>query len=243
MAKPYKLSEEIKLFIVKQKGTNPGLSCRGLIPLVREHFQVSLSKSLINNVLKKANLSSPVGKRGEKKPINFKQPLEIQRVRKEEEEFIENGGCFFLKLADLKLCLSAHVFGKEASLDALIQYCKQSIQSIPSKMKEYLLRLNSYVQVNFFPSAYEFLDFSAMQERFYCLWARKMKNGGLLQVQFLCPQGFPWRNDIVWQEDLSYAVDRVNESRIFASQKEQVWINPKVEILPANLPPYPSLSP
>ncbi len=49
MAKYYKLNEEIKQFIIQQKKADPELSCRNLVPLVKEHFQISLSKSLINN--------------------------------------------------------------------------------------------------------------------------------------------------------------------------------------------------
>jgi len=230
MANPYKLKPEIKQFIIEQKRTNPGLSCRSLIPLIREHFQINLSKSLINNVIKQNNLSGPVGRRRIKEPIIFKQPFEIHIVRK--EELIENGGCFFLEVADIKLSLSTQVFKKELTVDSLIQYCKQAVQSLPSEVKEYLLRLNSYVQNNFFPSVYQFLDFSAMQERFYSLWAKTAKKGELLEIKFFYPRRFPWQNDIVWHEDLSYAANRVNESRVFSHQKELIWLNPYPEILP-----------
>ncbi|MFH1678860.1 MAG: hypothetical protein ABH914_04505, partial [Candidatus Omnitrophota bacterium] len=74
---------------------NPGISCRGLVPLIKEQFQVELSKSLISNVIKQNNLSSPVGRGGQK----------IKKTVKEEGEFIENGGFFFLKAAELKLSL------------------------------------------------------------------------------------------------------------------------------------------
>ena len=48
MAKHYKLTEEIKQFIIAQKKANLKLSCRTLTSLIQERFQVTLSKSLIN---------------------------------------------------------------------------------------------------------------------------------------------------------------------------------------------------
>jgi len=74
-----------------------------------------------------------------------------------------------------------------------------------------------------------------MQERFYHLWANIKRGEGILEIQFLCSEGFAWKNDIVWQEDLIYAVDRVNASRVFTQEKELLWISSKLEILPANL--------
>ena len=297
MTHPYKLTEEIKQFIIKQKSQNPKLSCRGLIPLIREHFQVSLSKSLINNVVKQNNLSSPK---------EFILPL--KRVT----GFIENAGYFFLRAADLELSLTPHLaenlsvylpnlsqqslqgaiealtfmpifkdrkdlwlfMGKEISLDGIYQYSKQLAQIPLSELNKALTKsgfkcklnkinelhqqcleqLSSFVQVNFFPSAYQFLDFPAMQERFYSLWARVKRSSQFLEVQFFYPEGFAWQNDIVWQEDLAYAINRVNEARIFTpletpigqqpemksltgftQGKEQIRINTQVEILPAEL--------
>ena len=68
MAKYCKLNEEIKQFIIQQKKANPELSCRGMISLIKERFQVNLSKSLINNVIKEQNLSGPVEEGGKKRP-------------------------------------------------------------------------------------------------------------------------------------------------------------------------------
>ena len=112
MSDPYKLKPPIKQFIIEKKRANPKLSCRKLIPLIRQRFQVSLSKSLINSVIKQNNLSSPVGRKGvkkkgikeEKEKIIARMPVEIRVVRKE-RAFIEHGGSIFLKLADFKLSL------------------------------------------------------------------------------------------------------------------------------------------
>ncbi len=339
MANPYKLTEEVKQFIIQQKKQNPKLSCRGLIPLIRKHFRVSLSKSLINNVIKQNNLSSPARKRKkeepaikegpvipekkeepaikegpvipEKKeepaikegPVIPQQPIGTQEVKKKEEKFIlplkkdtgfiDNGGYLFLKAVDLKLSLTLHLaenlsvyfpnlstqslqrmiealafmplfknrsslwlfIGKEISLDGIYQYSKQLVQislaelnnalmksgfnyklnEINELHKRYLQGLSSYVQVNFFPSAYQFLEFPTMQERFYSLWANIKRTDKFLDIQFFYPDGFRWRNDIVWREDLSYAVNKVNESRIFTQEEEQIRVSSQVEILPANL--------
>ncbi len=84
MANPYKLKREIEQFIINQKQQNPGLSCRGLIPLVSGHFQINLSKSLINKVLKQNSLSSPVGRRREQPQKVSIQPIEAQAIANED---------------------------------------------------------------------------------------------------------------------------------------------------------------
>jgi len=292
MTSPYKLKHEIKQFIIKQKKNSPELSCRNLVPLIREKFQISLSKSLINKVIKENNLSSPIGRRGTKQESIFVQPPETKQFKKE-RGLVENGGCFFLKFANLKLSLisiladnlsgqfpdlskqdlqviieaSAFIdlfknkkslwlfIGQEVSLVSLEQYSKQfnkipfveldnvliklgishNINEINKLHKECLQKLSSYAQENFFPSAYQFLDFPAMQERFYNLVANIKRANRVLEIQFLCPETFVWKNDIVWQEDLSYAVKKVNESRIFTLEKELILVNPKLEILPSDL--------
>jgi len=287
MAEAYKLSKEIEEFIVNQKKQNLNLSCRGLIPLIRSHFKVSLSKSLINKVIKQNQLSSPVGRRGSKQPVLIKKPVEPQELIKE-KELMEMGGCFFLKAADLKLCLIARLadnllsffpdfsrstlqklievsifmplfrdkdslwilVGKGISSSVIEQYLKL-LEKVPFEQikielakvkinsnfndnkelhKKCLQYLNSYVQENFFPAAYQFLDFNAMQERFYCLWA-KIKKGEFLEVRFFYKNDFPWKNDLVWKEDLSYAANKVNEVRVFTQEKELLWMDSKPEIL------------
>lgn len=86
----YKLTPDIIEFIISQKKSNVLLSCRGLIPLVCEKFNITLSKSLISSVLKSANLNGRVGRR---------------KIKEKPAEFIINGGLVFLKAADLKLSL------------------------------------------------------------------------------------------------------------------------------------------
>lgn len=109
MANYYKLTEEIKTFILHQKIADPNLSCRKLVNLIFEHFQVKLSKSLINTVIKENDLSKPVGRGRIKKRIIFRQPIEAPTapITRKEVEFMENGGCFFLKMADIRLSLTS----------------------------------------------------------------------------------------------------------------------------------------
>jgi hypothetical protein len=295
MTKYCKLNEEIKQFIIQQKKTNPKLSCRGLTSLIKERFQVNLSKSLINNVIKQSNLSSPVGRRRTKEAIVLKKPAERQIIR-QEAEFMENGGFFFLKAADLKLGLTSQLaevlsgyspdlskeshqaitealiysplfknkeslwllIGKEVPQENLTQYSQQLIQVPFQELKglvaklginhnlneinglwhKCLLRLNSYI-VHFFPPEYQFLDFLAMQERFYCLPARLERKGGLRIIQLFYPKGFFWLNDIIWQEGFSYAANRVNEAKIFTPEKEQIWISPQVQFPEGNAFSHP----
>jgi hypothetical protein len=63
----YKVKTEIKNFILEQKKKQPVLSCRGLAALVQEKFQIKVSKSSINSLIKEAGLSMPVGRRRKKR--------------------------------------------------------------------------------------------------------------------------------------------------------------------------------
>jgi len=58
----YKLKEEVVSYILDQKRHHPALSCRGMVGQVRQVFDVDVSKSSINAVIKAAQLSSPVGR-------------------------------------------------------------------------------------------------------------------------------------------------------------------------------------
>ena len=72
----YKFKEEVVDFIVRQKRDNPHLSCRRLTDIVSQEFQIQVSKSSVNAILKNAQLSSPVGRRPfmEKKSRSFQIP-------------------------------------------------------------------------------------------------------------------------------------------------------------------------
>jgi hypothetical protein len=63
----YKLNTEIKNFILEQKKNQPALSCRKLAALAQEKFQIKISKSSINSIIKEAGLSMPVGRRRKKR--------------------------------------------------------------------------------------------------------------------------------------------------------------------------------
>lgn len=103
MSKPYKLKEEIVQFIIERKKADPTLSCRKFVSLVRENHQVTLSKSLINNIIKQNGISSRVGRRGSEIQTSDRtiEPPLIQS----KEALIKNCGYFFLKIADSKLKL------------------------------------------------------------------------------------------------------------------------------------------
>jgi hypothetical protein len=59
----HKLKPEIRNFIIKQKEINHQLSCRKLSAMVYEKFQIKVSKSHINAVIKEKGLSSNVGRK------------------------------------------------------------------------------------------------------------------------------------------------------------------------------------
>ena len=95
---------------------------------------------------------------------------------------------------------------------------ERNINEINMLYKECLLCLNRQVQRLFLPSVYQFLDFSAMCERFYSLIARIARKDTVITVQFLYPVSFKAIHDIVWQEDFKSAVSVLNKERIFTPE-------------------------
>lgn len=68
----YKFKQEVVDFILQQKKDDPSLSCRRLTVIVQERFQVEVSKSSVNAVLKENSLSNSVGRQSKiKPPKNF----------------------------------------------------------------------------------------------------------------------------------------------------------------------------
>lgn len=62
MGRAYKLSTEIKDFILAQKKADPHLSCRALSILIKDKFNKGISKSRVNTLLKAQGLSRNVGR-------------------------------------------------------------------------------------------------------------------------------------------------------------------------------------
>ena len=58
----HKLKKEVIEFVIKQKEMNPSIGCRNLVDVVYNKFNIKISKSSINSVLKNSCLSSPVGR-------------------------------------------------------------------------------------------------------------------------------------------------------------------------------------
>jgi hypothetical protein len=78
----HKLKPEIRNFIIKQKEINPLLSCRKLSAMINEKFQIKVSKSHVNAVIKKKGLSSGVGRKPKpKKGIIEASDLGIYMLR------------------------------------------------------------------------------------------------------------------------------------------------------------------
>jgi len=71
----HKLKPEVLNFIIENKENNPALSCRDLTYLILEKLQVKVSKSSINAILKKNNLSMPIGRRRKLKKKKFNLPV------------------------------------------------------------------------------------------------------------------------------------------------------------------------
>ncbi|MDP2905664.1 MAG: helix-turn-helix domain-containing protein, partial [Candidatus Omnitrophota bacterium] len=66
MANGYKITPEITNFIIDKKKNKPTLSCRVISTLIEKKYQTPLSKSTINEIIKQAGLSLPIGRRSEK---------------------------------------------------------------------------------------------------------------------------------------------------------------------------------
>lgn len=79
MGVTYKLEPKIKDFILEQKNNDPALGCRRISELITDKFQVNISKSSINYIIKEAGLSMPVGRRQKKKSgLNPQAKLEMK---------------------------------------------------------------------------------------------------------------------------------------------------------------------
>ncbi|MEI8013140.1 MAG: hypothetical protein WCI27_11805, partial [Candidatus Omnitrophota bacterium] len=78
MGVTYKLRKDVVDLIIDKKKEEPSLSCRKIVAIVRETFQLDVSKSSINAVIKEYNLSNPVGRASSKNffiPKNKKEQL------------------------------------------------------------------------------------------------------------------------------------------------------------------------
>ncbi|MCD4780112.1 MAG: hypothetical protein K8S27_06130 [Candidatus Omnitrophica bacterium] len=63
----HKLKKEVVDYIVNAKKENPSSGCRALAELASKEFEIKISKSSVNTILKKALLSNQVGRRFQKK--------------------------------------------------------------------------------------------------------------------------------------------------------------------------------
>lgn len=83
----YKLKTEIKDYILEEKNNKPILSCRSLVSLIESRFQIKVSKSSINAVIKESGLSMPVGRRCKKRrrkaQISITLPLQLENKQVE----------------------------------------------------------------------------------------------------------------------------------------------------------------
>lgn len=73
----HKLKDEVVSFIIAQKKSDPRAGVRQLAALTSEKFQIKVSKSSVNEVLKRSSLSSSVGRRaaGTARPEKFAIPV------------------------------------------------------------------------------------------------------------------------------------------------------------------------
>jgi transposase len=65
----YKLRPEIQEFIISQKRSVPQINSKALIARIKEKYNVSLSNSYINQLLREAGISNPRGRRKGKQPL------------------------------------------------------------------------------------------------------------------------------------------------------------------------------
>ena len=91
----HKLKPDIKDYVIVSKKNNPDLSCRKLSAMILGKFQMKLSKSSINALLKASGLSLPVGRR---RKARRRAALEAKGL-----------GAVLLKVADCLIGGSAHI--------------------------------------------------------------------------------------------------------------------------------------
>jgi hypothetical protein len=134
----------------------------------------------------------------------------------------ENLSQYSRKLAQIPLAELGPVFTR---LDL-----SSNINDINELYKKCLFWLSSSVQEQFFPTVYQFLDFSTMYSRFYSLFARVQKRADLYAIQLFYPEGFAWVQDIVWQEDFVYVAKRINDEKILTASGEKIWLENSVKL-------------
>lgn len=113
----YKLNSEVTSFIIQEKRFDSLLSCRRIVSLVEEKFQIKISKSSVNSLIKEMGLSMPVGRRCNPKR-NKIEALEL--------------GIIFLKAAD-------YLVGGSHYITELVRKQIPSLITRPQSNTEYLL--------------------------------------------------------------------------------------------------------
>ena len=63
MGTVYKIRQEVKDFIISTRKEHHSFSCRILAELVADKFHITISKSYVNTILKKAKLNGPLGRK------------------------------------------------------------------------------------------------------------------------------------------------------------------------------------
>lgn len=71
----YKLEAKIKDFILEKKKSDSNLSCRKLATLILDKFEIEISKSSVNSLVKNTGLSMPVGRRRKKRRHRAEMPV------------------------------------------------------------------------------------------------------------------------------------------------------------------------
>ena len=77
----HKLKKDVIDFILNSKRDNPKLGCRKLAEIASEKFEIKISKSSVNSIIKSQNLSNSVG-RPKKPKVEKKKKFEIPTDRK-----------------------------------------------------------------------------------------------------------------------------------------------------------------
>lgn len=125
MKAPYKIKTEIKDFILEQKKANSALSCRSLVVFVQNEFQIKMSKSSINSIIKEAGLSMPVGRRGKKRRRKVKITPKIEIMSKiqelSEEKKLLSGPAALPQLQELSQSEPVSILAPEPVIEPQIQ--------------------------------------------------------------------------------------------------------------------------
>lgn len=146
----YKLKPEIRDYIIKIQSEKPNFGCRKLSALLSDKFQINVSKSSINYVIKSAGLSKPVGRRPKLRRGFSEQEIEgTGEILLKAVDLLVGGDVYLADLEKEVRCIKVDLFdGGNFYLDGQLRTVWPS-PNIPYNFSTTNYISNSYVKKHF----------------------------------------------------------------------------------------------